>query len=77
MPKPIWSSPQVVMSRRRVCKLGWLYFLLFIFTFKVGKSYENSVNHGGNTSHQSDDKINCHTYAFLRLFPKDSLSYIM
>ena len=41
------------------------YFLLFVFTFKVGKSYENSVNHGGNTSHQSDDKINCHTYAFL------------
>ena len=27
------------------------YFLLFVFTFKVGKSYENSVNHGGNTSH--------------------------
>ena len=41
------------------------YFLLFVFTFKVGKSYENSVNHGGDTSHQSDDKINCHTYAFL------------
>ena len=41
------------------------YFLLFIFTFKVGKSYENSVNHGGNTSHQTDDKIDCHTYAFL------------
>ena len=50
MPKLIWSSPQVVMSRRRVCKLGRLYFLLFIFTLKVGKSYENSVNHGGNTS---------------------------
>ena len=42
-----------------------LYFLLFVFTFKVGKSYENSVNHGGNTSHQTDDKIDCHTYAFL------------
>ena len=41
------------------------YFLLFIFTFKVGKSYENSVNHGGDTSHQTNDKINCHTYAFL------------
>ena len=44
-----------------------LYFLLFIFTFKVGKSYENSVNHGGNTSYQSNDKINCHTYASFNL----------
>ena len=34
------------------CFEDWAaYFLLFIFTFKVGKSYENSVNHGGNTSH--------------------------
>ena len=46
---------------------GRLYFLLFIFTFKVGKSYENSVNHGGNTSHQTNDKINCHTYASFNL----------
>ena len=67
MPKLIWSSPQVVMSRRRVCKLGRLYFLLFVFTFKVGKSYENSVNHGGNTSYQTNDKINCHTQASFNL----------
>ena len=44
-----------------------LYFLLFVFTFKVGKSYENSVNHGGNTSHQPHDKIDCHTYASFNL----------
>ena len=43
------------------------YFLLFVFTFKVGKSYENSVNHGGNTSHQPHDKIDCHTYASFNL----------
>ncbi|MBO5690991.1 MAG: hypothetical protein J6R96_03930 [Spirochaetaceae bacterium] len=42
-------------------------FLLFTFTFKVGKSYENSVNHGGNTGHQSHDKINCHTQASFNL----------
>ena len=42
-------------------------FLLFVFTFKVGKSYENSVNHGGNTSHQSHDEINCHTQASFNL----------
>ena len=58
-------STDIFKVALRVCKLGRLYFLLFIFTFKVGKSYENSVNHGGNTSHQTNDKINCHTYAFL------------
>ena len=43
------------------------YFLLFAFTFKVGKSYENSVNHGGNTSYQSNDKISCHSQASFNL----------
>ena len=43
------------------------FILLFVFTFKVGKSYENSVNHGSNTSHQTNDKINCHTYASFNL----------
>ena len=66
MPKLVWSSPLVFQSRT-VLRTGRLYFLLFVFTFKVGKSYENSVNHGGDTSHQSDDKINCHTYASLNL----------
>ena len=48
------------------CFEDWAaYFLLFVFTFKVGKSDENSVNHGGDTSHQTNDKIDCHTYAFL------------
>ena len=60
-------STDIFKVALRVCKLGRLYFLLFIFTFKVGKSYENSVNHGGDTSHQSDDKINCHTYASFNL----------
>ena len=32
------------------------YFLLFIFTFKVGKSYENSVNHDGGTSLPTNNK---------------------
>ena len=43
------------------------YFLFFVFTFKVGKSYENSVNHGGDTSYQPHDKIDCHTYASFNL----------
>ena len=68
MPKLIWSYPQLLAKSRQIWSANhiWrLYFLLFIFTFKVGKSYENSVNHGGDTSHQTNDKINCHTYAFL------------
>ena len=60
-------STDIFKVALRVCKLGRLYFLLFIFTFKVGKSYENSVNHGGNTSYQPNDKINCHTYASFNL----------
>ena len=66
MPKLVWSSPLVFQSRT-VLRTGRLYFLLFVFTFKVGKSYENSVNHGGNTSHQPHDKIDCHTYASFNL----------
>ena len=49
------------------------FFLLFIFTFKVGKSYENSVNHGGNTSYQSNDKISCHSQASFNLVIQLSL----
>ena len=49
------------------------FILLFIFTFKVGKSYENSVNHGGNTSYQSNDKISCHSQASFNLVIQLSL----
>ena len=66
-------STDIFKVALRVCKLGRLYFLLFIFTFKVGKSYENSVNHGGNTSYQPHDKINCHTYASFNLVFQFSL----
>ena len=65
MPKFIWSSPRFLVLKPLVDATLAAYFLLFAFTFKVGKSYENSVNHGGNTSYQSHDKIDCHTYAFL------------
>ena len=52
------AQARLVVSTRfsKAAKIGVqsilaAYFLLFDFTFKVGKSYENSVNHGGNTSH--------------------------
>ena len=68
------AQARLVVSTRfsKAAKIGVqsilaAYFLLFVFTFKVGKSYENSVNHGGNTSYQSNDKINCHTYASFNL----------
>ena len=38
-------------------------FLLFIFTFKVGKSYKNSIDYAGGTSNHCND--NFHYYVSL------------
>ena len=68
------AQARLVVSTRfsKAAKIGVqsilaAYFLLFVFTVKVGKSYENSVNHGGNTSYQSNDKISCHSQASFNL----------
>ena len=78
MTKLVWSSPPCLFEPPKwISSLWLLFFTLYLYLVKVGKNYENSVNHGGDTSHQSHDKIPRHTHATLRLFPKDSLSYIM
>ena len=35
-------------------------FLLFIFTFKVGKSYKNSIDYAGGTSNHCNDNFHYH-----------------
>ena len=62
------SSPLLVDNRQQIRHSGG-YFLLFVFTFEVGKSCENSACYGGNAGHQGHNKINCHTHAsFIPVF---------
>ena len=46
-------------GRQQVERAGG-HFLLFIFTFKVGKSCKNSINYAGDTGYHSNDNFHYH-----------------
>ena len=51
--------PSLADGRQQVESAGG-YFLLFIFTFKVGKSGKNSIDYAGGASDHCNDNFHYH-----------------